>query len=356
MSLFSSLVRPSPRDSLVAVGPPGGFRGPRPRDTLWLMRKRQSGRTAAFFAIAVVLWLAVATGGLVTTAGSAPADPLPFRLFAGAVARDGAALHVTLSSDSAYQGGAILITASDGTAGTVTILGRSSALGSDGAGGLAGFVGFGTGDPAGPAVLTITVTRSSGAVETISRVFSIRRTQWTVDYIDLPPDVGGLLDPAIVRAEQERLDGLYAGVSARRWQSTWSAPLPGPITPAMVTSYFGEQRSFNGGPVGGHHGGTDLGVPAGTPVYAANDGRVVLADLLQVRGNMAVVDHGGGVLSGYAHMDSIAVSAGQSVVKGQLIGRVGTTGLSTGPHLHWEMSVAGVLVDGLRWLDGSQGF
>jgi murein DD-endopeptidase MepM/ murein hydrolase activator NlpD len=307
-------------------------------------------------ATTTVLWAVLTAGPPIAAAKSDPPDPLPFHLHAGAIARDGVTLSVALSSDTAYQGGAVMVSANDSVAGNVTVLGRTYALVGDGTGGLAGFVGFGTEDPPGPATLTVTVTRTSGTVEAISRAFTVRKTQWTVDYIDLPPGVGDLLDPAIVQAEQDRLDATYAGVSARQWQGAWGAPLPGPITRAMVTSYFGEQRSFNGGPVGGHHGGTDLGVPAGTPVYAANDGRVVLAEPLQVRGNMVIIDHGGGVFSGYAHMESLAVSAGQTVVKGQLIGHVGTTGLSTGPHLHWEMSVAGVLVDGLRWLDGSQGF
>jgi murein DD-endopeptidase MepM/ murein hydrolase activator NlpD len=74
------------------------------------------------------------------------------------------------------------------------------------------------------------------------------------------------------------------------------------------------------------------------------------------RGNMVVLDHGGGVFSLYGHMDSISVVEGQVLAGGAEVGRVGSTGLSTGPHLHWEMSVSGVLVDGLRWLDGTQGF
>ena len=88
----------------------------------------------------------------------------------------------------------------------------------------------------------------------------------------------------------------------------------------------------------------------------ANAGTVVLAGRYLVRGNLVVIDHGGGVLSLYGHMNELAVVTGQPVSKNQVIGYVGSTGLSSGPHLHWELSVAGVLVDGLRWLDGSQGF
>ncbi len=89
---------------------------------------------------------------------------------------------------------------------------------------------------------------------------------------------------------------------------------------------------------------------------ASNSGRVALARQLAVRGNMVIIDHGGGVLSGYAHLSAFAVAEGQLVEKGQLIAYVGDSGLSTAPHLHWEISVHGVLVDPLRFLDGRNGF
>lgn len=279
-----------------------------------------------------------------------------FRLYLGAIARDGAHLDVSLSNLTPYQGGALLVAANDSVAGTATLLGRQYPLLPDGTGGLAGFVGIGVEDPPGTTTLTVSVTRTDGAPETMLRTLTILKTDWTVDYIDLPPGVGDLLDPAIVQAEQDRLNAIYSGVSARKWAGAWRDPVPGPVTAAMISGYFGEQRSFNGGPVGGHHGGTDFGVLAGTPVYATSSGTVELAEGLAVRGNMVIVDHGGGVFSGYAHMQSLVVTAGAPVVAGQLIGYAGTTGLSTGPHLHWEMSVGGVLVDGLRWLDGTQGF
>ncbi|MBE7517618.1 MAG: M23 family metallopeptidase [Thermoflexaceae bacterium] len=322
-----------------------------------MLGSRAARATLVAFAFVVALLLA-APGGHPATAGqpAAAAQAEPFRLYLGGIARDGAHLSVSISNYSPYQGGALLVSAGDSTSGTASLFGRQYPLTPDGAGGLAGFVGVGTEDPPGPTSLMISVVRSDGAPETVVRTLTVLKTDWTVDYIDLPPGVGDLLDPAIIKAEQDRLNAIYAGVSARAWSGAWRDPLPGPVTAAMVSGYFGEQRSFNGGPVGGHHGGTDFGVPAGTPVYSTNSGVAVLAEGLDVRGNMVIVDHGGGVFSGYAHMQALAVAPGEAVVAGQVIGYAGTTGLSTGPHLHWEMSVAGVLVDGLRWLDGTQGF
>ncbi len=74
-----------------------------------------------------------------------------------------------------------------------------------------------------------------------------------------------------------------------------------------------------------------------------------------VRGNAVVLDHGNGVFTGYWHMSELDVKPGEAVETGQLLGKVGSTGLSTGAHLHWEMRVAGVAVDPLQWWAGEAG-
>ncbi len=284
----------------------------------------------------------------------APAATFHFRLGMAGLARDGMPSEVRVSTSSVYQGGTLMVTVTEAQSGSATVFGRASPLAPLG-GGLVGFVGFGTEDPPGPAVVTVSYT-SAGGSERVTRPITVVRTRWTVDYIDLPPGVGELLDPVLVAAEERLLATMYSGDTARKWDGAWIVPLDLSGHHVGISGYFGEQRSFNGGPVGGHHGGTDIGADSGTPVGSTNTGVVVLAARLTVRGNMVIIDHGGGVLSGYAHLESISVAVGQPIAKGQVLGFVGTTGLSTGPHLHWEMSVSGVLVDGLRWLDGSQGF
>jgi murein DD-endopeptidase MepM/ murein hydrolase activator NlpD len=123
-----------------------------------------------------------------------------------------------------------------------------------------------------------------------------------------------------------------------------------------VTARYGEQRSINGSVPSGHHGGTDFGAEEGTQVRSTNSGRVVLARELKVRGFMVVIDHGGGVYSGYSHLSAIHVAELQEVEAGQHIADVGTTGLSTGAHLHWEMASQGIFLDALRFIDGSNGY
>jgi murein DD-endopeptidase MepM/ murein hydrolase activator NlpD len=121
-------------------------------------------------------------------------------------------------------------------------------------------------------------------------------------------------------------------------------PVNGAVTSgfgARAHPIFGESRM---------HTGIDVGASSGTPVKAGDDGVVVTAGANGGYGNWTLVDHGGGLATGYAHQSSIGVSAGQRVSRGQVIGRVGSTGASTGPHLHFEVRVNGSPVDPMAWL------
>jgi len=93
------------------------------------------------------------------------------------------------------------------------------------------------------------------------------------------------------------------------------------------------------------HRGIDLNGNTGDPVYAMLDGIVVLAEMLFYEGNMVIINHGNGMFSYYMHMDKLYVASGDTVVAGQLIGAVGSTGMSTGPHLHVSLVVDGVQVN-----------
>ena len=109
----------------------------------------------------------------------------------------------------------------------------------------------------------------------------------------------------------------------------WVRPVSGP-----VTSGFGPRW-------GRLHAGMDFGAPTGTPIFAARSGVVSYAGTMSGYGNIVLIDHGGGITTAYAHQSRIMVSPGQSVSAGQQIGAVGSTGNSTGPHLHFEVRVNG---------------
>ncbi len=138
-------------------------------------------------------------------------------------------------------------------------------------------------------------------------------------------------------AEEKVVEVAYA----LRTPQSWSRPFAAPLTTKSVSSSFGQPRTYlAGGPVKYHYG-MDFPAPVGTPVKAVNDGTVVIAATYPVRGGLVAIDHGAGVLSMYFHQSKLLVKVGQTVTRGQVIGQVGTTGLSAGPHLHLEMRVRG---------------
>lgn len=130
----------------------------------------------------------------------------------------------------------------------------------------------------------------------------------------------------------------------RLWRGSFTMPVQGRLSTA-----YGLQRYVNGR-LSYRHRGVDIGAPEGTPVLAAADGAVALADdSFLLHGQTIVLDHGHGITSLYLHLSSIEVSPGQRVAQGQVIGRVGQTGVATGPHLHFAVYAYHEAVDPLFW-------
>jgi murein DD-endopeptidase MepM/ murein hydrolase activator NlpD len=259
---------------------------------------------------------------------------------------------LVLSTEVAPQGGAILCSlVGMVTEGTVTFMGRTQPL-TQGKRSIYAFVPVDIDDAPGVQPLRVDFTLVSGSKGSLTTSITVERTSWPVDEIVVPDVQQQLLDPAVSNDENLLLRSVYSQVTpVKFWDGPWLVPAPGEIT-----TQFGEQRSYNGGPPLGHHSGTDIGSAEGNPVIATNHGRVVLARQLRLRGNMVIVDHGGGLFSGYAHLSAFGVGEGQLLAAGEQLGQVGSTGLSTGAHLHWEMAAGGVLVDALRFANGSNGF
>ncbi len=117
-----------------------------------------------------------------------------------------------------------------------------------------------------------------------------------------------------------------------------------------VSGVYGSQRFYNGTPKSPHWG-IDIAVPRGTPVSAPASGVVVLAAQdLYFSGSTIIINHGGGLTSSFLHLSSIDVSVGDEIKQGQVIGRVGTTGRSTGPHLDWRMNLHSTRIDASLWV------
>ncbi len=192
---------------------------------------------------------------------------------------------------------------------------------------------------------SIVATDNQGRSVEASGYVLVTAAEFPIQYIDLPPEREGLLDPELVQAEWARVKALFVQVTpSKLWRGRSLVPVEG-----EVSSVFGTRRSYEGGPVASYHMGVDYAAPEGAPVVAANSGRIALAEELTVRGGTVIIDHGLGVHSGYFHLSGIAVVPGQEVERGTLIGYVGSTGLATGAHLHWEMRIGEIGVDPTEW-------
>ncbi len=181
---------------------------------------------------------------------------------------------------------------------------------------------------------------------TVEKVdFPIQHLRLPRSMVDLGPE-----DAARANREEKRLKDLFLAFREQRyWKGAFLRPVPGDIT-----TPFGLRRRINGRPRN-PHGGIDLRGKAGTPVLASNDGAVVLADELFFAGKAVLIDHGWGVYSMYFHLSEVLASEGQLLKKGEVLGKVGSTGRSSGPHLHFGIMIRGARVNPLALLKLTHG-
>ncbi len=168
-----------------------------------------------------------------------------------------------------------------------------------------------------------------------------------VDEITLDAANTALLTPESIAIDNQTRFKQFKAVSGPRlWSGPWGLPVVG-----VDSGAFGVLRSYNGGPATDWHHGHDISADAGAVIRAPARGRVVFASDLPVHGSGVILDHGAGVYSGYWHMSEIQAEVGQLVNPGDPLGLVGTTGVTTGPHLHWEVIVQGTDVDPIQWTE-----
>lgn len=151
------------------------------------------------------------------------------------------------------------------------------------------------------------------------------------------------------KAEEEAQGGGTSGGGSGSTAKPGSGGMVWPTTSRYITSPFGYRIHPTLG-ISRLHTGVDLGAPTGAPIYAAKAGVVAYAGRMGSYGNLIIVSHGGNLSTRYAHCNSISVRKGQSVAQGQVIGAVGSTGRSTGPHLHFEVRVGGTPVQPLGYI------
>lgn len=254
-------------------------------------------------------------------------------------------LEVTLVPPAPRQGDAVLVTVRRSPAARMVegrLNGRALRF-YPVAGGHAAVGGIDLEAPAGRAEWEIAVSDGVGVTRRAHRRFTIRTRTFPVQRLTLPAPMVDL-DPETERralAESATLRALYDAVTPERlWRGRFARPLDGDAR----GDGFGARRIINGRPRT-PHGGLDFAADRGTPVRAANRGRVALIGDFFFPGRVVAIDHGLGLYSLYMHLDRVDVQEGALVDPSTVIGAVGATGRATGPHLHWGVQVGQSRVD-----------
>ena len=200
--------------------------------------------------------------------------------------------------------------------------------------------------PAGKYEFTVASQLQSGERVSCSAMVEVKEGHFATENLTVKKQ---FVEPnpeqeARAEAEGKRLREIYDHVTPER---LWDGPFRVPLVGEYKGSNFGKRRVLNGHP-GSPHGGVDFPAPTGTPVHAAQKGRVVLAEELYFAGNTVIVDHGLGIYTFYCHFSEIDAKVGDEVVAGTILGKVGATGRVTGPHLHWGLEVEHARVNALE--------
>jgi murein DD-endopeptidase MepM/ murein hydrolase activator NlpD len=197
-------------------------------------------------------------------------------------------------------------------------------------------------------VVAVTARDADGKAVTVEYPITIAPKTFATRTLTVDPQFVTPPREALARIEQEskKVRAILDVVSPERY---WIGPFVLPV-PGRTISEFGKRSVYNGQPRS-PHAGTDFAGATGTPVKAPNAGRVVLAANLYYSGNTIILDHGCGLFSYFGHLSVLSVHEGDAVATGDVVGKVGATGLVTGPHLHWSVRLAGTRVDPLSLID-----
>jgi murein DD-endopeptidase MepM/ murein hydrolase activator NlpD len=195
----------------------------------------------------------------------------------------------------------------------------------------------------GDHAVNVTLTYADGRTRVLREPVTVRSesyptTELTVEerFVELSPE-----DQARAEREGAETSAIYDTFTPQRY---WTEAFAVPVAGAKDGRNFGHRRIFNGQPRA-PHSGADLRARTGTPIVAANRGRVVLAKDLFYSGNAVFIDHGQGLFTTYLHLSAIDVAVGDIVERGQRLGLAGATGRVTGPHLHWGVRILDARVD-----------
>ena len=242
----------------------------------------------------------------------------------------------------------VQLTAGPGTAATVQFLGQKTPMfPSSSKSGIIfrGRIGIPGATPTGPKPLTVILKTKTGE-KLFTKQVEVKGGP--------PPQIVHLNVPSLnaqgletLSKETQQLKKMGRSINKiRMWRGLFVLPAAG-----RISGVYGEKRVYNKNLASWAHRGVDIAAVKGTPVKAANRGKVVLSEKLAEHGNTVVVDHGQGICTLYLHLGKLNVKEGQPLAKGQILGWMGASGISTGSHLHWGLQVNGIAVNPVQWME-----
>jgi len=178
---------------------------------------------------------------------------------------------------------------------------------------------------------------AAATVEVATRTYTIENVNFSKQKTELMN--AERLESALIGQKKKYLS------RTQLWEGSFAEPVKGPLI-----GEFGLKRFRNKTIEAGFHKGVDIRAAEGAPVIAPNHGIVMLSSNFRAHGKTVMLNHGQGVMSIFLHFSRLKVHPGQQVKKGDVIGLIGSTGLATAPHLHWQVYVHGVPVDPQQWL------
>jgi len=203
-------------------------------------------------------------------------------------------------------------------------------------GSLHAVVGIDLDEPPGKKTIPLCLEKPFTAEKKQTIAFTVHKKVFPVQRLTLPESQVTLSKKDLERHRRERASVVKA-MSTTSAEKLWLQPFVIPVS-GRVSTPFGVKRILNNKPRNSHTG-VDLSAPRGTPVIASSDGIVMLTGDHFFSGKTVFIDHGVGIISMYFHLSEIHVAPGDAVRGGQKIGLVGSTGRSTGPHLHWGIRI-----------------
>jgi murein DD-endopeptidase MepM/ murein hydrolase activator NlpD len=197
--------------------------------------------------------------------------------------------------------------------------------------------------PPGPLDIVLEGATHAGRQARARAALVVLDAAYPVQRLSVPRSFTELDAPTLERIAREKavLDRLWEAATPTRF---WRHPFRAPLAEQSRGTGFGLKRIINGDPRA-PHSGVDFAAQAGTPVLASNAGVVALAEEHFFGGRSLVLDHGEGLYTMYFHLHESLVQPGQQVAQGEPIGRVGSTGRATGPHLHWGVRLYGARIN-----------